>query len=38
MQDVRDCSLLTIAHIAGAAETDFFLEALADKKTHTCRV
>jgi len=33
MQDVKDCSLLTIAHIAGAAETDFFLEALADKKT-----
>jgi hypothetical protein len=33
MQDVRDCSLLTIAHIAGAAETDFFVEALADKRT-----
>ena len=33
MQDVKDCSLLTIAHIAGASETPFFLEALADKQT-----
>lgn len=33
MQDVKDCSLLTIAHIAGAAETPFYLAALADKKT-----
>jgi len=33
MQDVKDCSLLTIAHIAGAAETEFFLQALADKRT-----
>lgn len=31
MQDVKDCSLLTIAHIAGASETPFYLEALADK-------
>jgi hypothetical protein len=31
MQDVKDCSLLTIAHIAGAAETPFYLEALAHK-------
>jgi hypothetical protein len=33
MQDVKDCSLLTIAHIAGASETPFFLEVLADKRT-----
>jgi hypothetical protein len=33
MQDVKDCSLLTIAHIAGAAETPFYMAALADKKT-----
>ena len=33
MQDVKDCSLLTIAHIAGASETPFFLEALADTRT-----
>jgi hypothetical protein len=31
LQDVKDCSLLTIAHIAGASETPFYLEALADK-------
>lgn len=31
MQDVKDCSLLTIAHIAGASETPFYLEALARK-------
>jgi len=31
MQDVKDCSLLTIARIAGAAETPFYLEALALK-------
>ena len=28
MQDVKDCAVLTIAHIAGASETPFFLEAL----------
>jgi len=33
MQDVKDCSLLTIAHISGASETPFFLEALADRRT-----
>lgn len=33
MQDVKDCSLLTIAHIAGASETPFFVEALADRRT-----
>ena len=33
MQDVKDCSFLTIAHIAGASETPFFLEGLADKRT-----
>lgn len=31
MQDAKDCSLLTIAHIAGASETPFYLEALAHK-------
>lgn len=31
MQDVKDCSLLTIAHIAGASETPFYLDALAEK-------
>ena len=31
MQDVKDCSLLTIAHIAGASETPFYLDALAAK-------
>jgi hypothetical protein len=31
MQDVKDCSLLTIAHIAGASETDFYLSALTEK-------
>jgi hypothetical protein len=33
MQDVKDCSLLTIAHIAGASETEFFVQALTDPKT-----
>jgi hypothetical protein len=33
MQDVKDCSLLTIAHIAGASETPFYVEALADRRT-----
>jgi len=33
MQDVKDCSLLTIAHIAGPSETAFYVEALADKRT-----
>jgi hypothetical protein len=33
MQDVKDCSVLTIAHIAGASETDFFVQALTDKKS-----
>src|SRR3990170_1166503 len=26
MQDVKDCAVLTIAHIAGASETPFFSE------------
>ena len=34
MQDVKDCAVLTIAHIAGASETPFFLEALAAKGSH----
>ena len=33
MQDVKDCSVLTIAHVARASETEFYLEALADKRT-----
>ena len=33
MQDVKDCSILTIAHIAGATETRYYVEALHDKKT-----
>lgn len=31
MQDVKDCSILTIAHIAGASETLFYVEALVRK-------
>ena len=31
MQDVKDCSLLTIAHIAGASETEFYLSALTER-------
>ena len=31
MQDVKDCAVLTIAHIAGASETDFYLSALTEK-------
>jgi hypothetical protein len=31
MQDVKDCSLLTIAHIAGASETECYLSALTEK-------
>ena len=31
MQDVKDCAVLTVAHIAGAAETPFFLEVLSLK-------
>lgn len=33
MQDVKDCSVLTIAHIAGPAATDFYVHALRDKRT-----
>jgi hypothetical protein len=33
MQDVKDCSLLTIAHIAGASETPFYVAALQDRRT-----
>jgi hypothetical protein len=33
MRDVKDCSILTIAHIAGATETEFYVEALRDKRT-----
>ena len=32
-QDVKDCSILTISHIAGAAETEFYVSALTDKRT-----
>jgi hypothetical protein len=32
-QDVKDCSVLTIAHIAGSAETEFYISAFKDKKT-----
>jgi hypothetical protein len=33
MQDVKDCSILSIAHIAGVMETKYYVEALRDKKT-----
>ncbi len=33
MQDVKDCSLLTIAHIAGASETPWYVQALTAKGT-----
>lgn len=33
MRDVQDCAVLTIAHLAGAAETEFFVDALRDKRT-----
>ena len=33
LQDVKDCVLLTIAHIAGEAETPFYVQALQDKRT-----
>jgi hypothetical protein len=33
MRDVKDCSIVTIAHIAGAAETQFYIDALRDKRT-----
>lgn len=33
MRDVKDCSILTIAHIAGATETPFYIDALRDKRT-----
>jgi hypothetical protein len=33
MQDVKDCAILTVAHIAGAAATDFYVDALLDKRT-----
>lgn len=33
MQDVKDCSILTIAHVAGATETSYYVEALRDKRT-----
>jgi hypothetical protein len=34
MRDVKDCAVLTIAHIAGASETDFYLSALTEKGSH----
>lgn len=36
MQDVKDCALLTIAHIGGASETPYFIHRLQDKgrKSH----
>lgn len=33
MQDVKDCSVLTIAHLAGPAATEFYVHALRDKRT-----
>jgi hypothetical protein len=33
MQDVKDCILLTIAHIAGAKETEFYVSVLEEKGT-----
>lgn len=33
MQDVKDCVLLTIAHLAGETETPFYVQALEDKRT-----
>ncbi|HSQ33206.1 MAG TPA: hypothetical protein VLN49_25305, partial [Gemmatimonadaceae bacterium] len=33
MQDVKDCSLLTIAHLSGPAATEFYVHALRDKRT-----
>lgn len=33
MRDVKDCSILTIAHIAGTTETPFYIDALRDKNT-----
>lgn len=33
MQDVKDCILLTIAHLVGEAETPFYIEALKDKRS-----
>ena len=33
MQDVKDCAVLTIAHIAGEAETPFYVHALESKGT-----
>jgi hypothetical protein len=32
MQDVKDCILLTIAHLVGETETPFYIEALKDKR------
>lgn len=32
-QDVKDCLLLTIAHISGAKETPFYVEVLTEKGT-----
>lgn len=32
MQDVKDCSVLTIAHIAGPSATEFYVHALRDKR------
>ncbi len=32
-QDVKDCSILTVCHIAHEKETDYYIEALLDKKT-----
>jgi hypothetical protein len=37
MQDVKDCSLLTIAHSQARQEAPFYLEALADKGGRRCR-
>ena len=33
MQDVKDCTLLTLAHLVGAAETEFYVEVLQTKGT-----
>jgi hypothetical protein len=31
MQDVKDCSILTIAHLVGSAETDYYVSILEQK-------
>ena len=33
MQDIKDCLLLTIAHISGSLETEFYISILQEKGT-----